>query len=859
MSIKHETKNRELTVPRKSKGVTFIQDTPPSNPKEGDTWYNTSNGELLIYYGGWVYPEDPDTCWEKNPPYVVISPSVQSITEDNDYVDFDVYIKNIDVGVCGNTTFTFTVQADNLDDFEQPEVIPETITLGPYQEGHVTLRVRDKSGAASTGVLNVRVVASAPEHDDGISNTVSVRLEGDAYIGCAKNAPSVSISPASQEISEDGGSVNYTVSITNNDTGGACDTVTFTLGVSDDNTTDFESSTLSQTTVSVAPGATETVTLTVRDKLGAATAGGVNHTSVTVTAPEHPTVTSSPVTTTLTDAAETGWIKTAPSVSVSPSSATIDTDGGTVNYTVTIRNNDSGVDAQAVTFTVTASDSNTTDFLASTLSQTSVTLSPGGSTTVTLTVRDKLGKATAGGRNTTTITVSATDHPNGTASVTTTLTGTAYTGCSYAAPSVTISPSSQTITENGGSVNYTVTIRNNDSGASCSNVTFTLSVHDSNTANFDPSTLSQTTVTLAPGASTTVTLTVKDKAGNYPNAVVTNNTYVTVTAPDHPTANSNTVATSIDGYAANLSYGYFIKDPYGDGEVPVIERFTLPFDAGRSSNVVGYASREKETLVAVACSTHAYIVAGDTYTTSTGTLTERFDFPFDSGVATALWNLRSTCASPGETNSSIEAYIMGGEVAGTVSTTDLVSAITFADDGRDIVRAHLAIETATQGGCSSSQYAYSVLGYEGHDYISYIQRLAFGLDGATATVVATRPDDLPSQRYLTSFNSSSRGYIVPDQCGNYYSQEYVWKFDFPLDSGYLVMSAHISECYEGYTGTPTSQDRYYGYFGRGSSAVQRMSFAADDGATELGGSLVNSFSNRIDADFCTTETPHLWW
>ena len=390
-------KNREFTIPDKAKGFTYIQSTRPSNPRDGDTWYDTATGRVYVYHGGWIFPKNPDSCWEKNPPVVVIEgPSPKTISTENGYVDFTVRIKNMDVGVCGKTTFTVNAIDDNTTDFMPSEVIPNTIDIGPHQEGTVTLRVRDRSGAATeSGVNNVYVLVSADEHDDSRSNTVSVRLTGDAFVGCAKNAPTVTISPSSQEITTDGDSVTYTVSVKNNDTGGACSSVTFSLEVVDDNTTDFEPSTLSTTSVTVAPGNTETVTLTVRDKVGAATGDGINHTFVRVSAPDHPTVESSPVTTVLSGYAETGWIKNAPTVTITPSSGDISEDGGTFTYTVTIKNNDTGASAQATTFTVNVSDSNTTDFEPSVVSPTSVTLNPGQQTMVTLTVKDKLGAASS--------------------------------------------------------------------------------------------------------------------------------------------------------------------------------------------------------------------------------------------------------------------------------------------------------------------------------------------------------------------------------------------------------------------------------------------------------------------------------
>lgn len=102
--------------------------------------------------------------------------------------------------------------------------------------------------------------------------------------------------------------------------------------------------------------------------------------------------------------------------------------------------------------------------------------------------------------------------------------------CSIAAPTVTITPASQTITTDGGSVNYTISVKSNDTGTSCASVTYTLLVADSNSTNFALSTITPTTLTLAPGTTGTATLTVKALKGA---TTGTDTTTVTASAPQH--------------------------------------------------------------------------------------------------------------------------------------------------------------------------------------------------------------------------------------------------------------------------------------------------------------------------------------
>ena len=121
----------------------------------------------------------------------------------------------------------------------------------------------------------------------------------------------------------------------------------------------------------------------------------------------------------------------------------------------------------------------------------------------------------------------------------------AATTCTVSAPTVSITPTTQTISTNGGSAAYTVTVKNNDSGSGCTNTTFNLALMDTDStgANFvTPSVLGQTSLTMAPGANTNVTMTVRAKTGA---TAGTNSTSVTATATGHTSSTSNAVITNI--------------------------------------------------------------------------------------------------------------------------------------------------------------------------------------------------------------------------------------------------------------------------------------------------------------------------
>ncbi len=86
------------------------------------------------------------------------------------------------------------------------------------------------------------------------------------------------------------------------------------------------------------------------------------------------------------------------------------------------------------------------------------------------------------------------------------------TQCTRFAPTVTFNPTAQNVAA-GGTATYTATVTNKDTGTSCTNSTFALSIasETGTAANFIlPSTLSTTScASLAPGATCTSTLTVK--------------------------------------------------------------------------------------------------------------------------------------------------------------------------------------------------------------------------------------------------------------------------------------------------------------------------------------------------------------
>ena len=520
----------------------------------------------------------------------------------------------------------------------------------------------------------------------------------------------------------------------------------------------------------------------------------------------------------------TCWEKNPAYVKIEPVNQTISTDGGSVNFTVTIKNMDVGVCGNT-DFTLTVHDSNTDDFEPSTLSQTTVTLGPYQSTTVTLTVTDKVGAAVGSGRNDVYVTVEATDHPTSQSNTVTVELADAAAECTRQAPSVSISPSNQTITTDGGSVSYTVTITNNDP-TSCTETTFNLSVTDSNTDNFDPSTLSQTSVTLAPGASMNVTLTVKDKAGDYPGSPTSNNTYVTVTSTEHGSVNSNTVTTTIDEGAVTAGYGYVCGGHDGSNYVSTIAR--LDFSSESITTLTETLS--ESVLGANGCnsSTYMYVVPSNSDNIFRGSIPVANSFSTFGGQITRS---HADCAA---CNSSTYGYVMGGDGGATGgSSLKAIDRFQFPFTGGTTVQVG-SLSFLSSGGntCNSSTHGYLCCGHSsGYNYESTIERIQFPFDSGTSTKVGTTT---AARLRPGSFNSSTCGYI----CGGYYTTgsgtafSIVDKFVFPFDSGTATRVGYISKNCERVSGLNSTTSGYTcgGYdqvTDRPISTIHRCVFATD--------------------------------
>ncbi len=138
----------------------------------------------------------------------------------------------------------------------------------------------------------------------------------------------------------------------------------------------------------------------------------------------------------------------------------------------------------------------------------------------------------------------ARDGAGNTTATTATWTFTTAATCTYSDPTVSILTASKEITVDGGFVDYTVQVTNNDTAA-CADTTFSLSVSDSNSTNFYASVLTDTGLTIAPGASAQTTFRVTAQP-NQPNASTNISDVNSAADANHGAVTSGTVTTTIN-------------------------------------------------------------------------------------------------------------------------------------------------------------------------------------------------------------------------------------------------------------------------------------------------------------------------
>jgi M6 family metalloprotease-like protein/uncharacterized repeat protein (TIGR01451 family) len=296
-----------------------------------------------------------------------------------------------------------------------------TDTAAPNNGVNITLNSADASGA-----------------------TVAVNF-GAAPV-CVRANPSLTVTPTTTQWVQPGKGFTYTLTLINQDSA-ACSNSTFNVSTS---AVTGVTNTLSASSVSVAPGASTTITLNMLSALSAADGA---YSTVVSAINSVSAANLASVTTTL--GVQQICISANPSVSLSPSTQTGKA-GDKVTYAVTVANNDNKACA-AANFTLA---STLPAGLTGMLGQSSLTIAPGATTTVNLDVGSSLTTPASSYAVSVKATNAASTTLTGSGSATYVLTS----ACVLATPTVIISPTTQS-TWGTVPVSYTVKFTNNNSPA----------------------------------------------------------------------------------------------------------------------------------------------------------------------------------------------------------------------------------------------------------------------------------------------------------------------------------------------------------------------------------------------------------
>jgi len=229
-----------------------------------------------------------------------------------------------------------------------------------------------------------------------------------------------------------------------------------------------------------------------------------------------------------------------------------------------------------------------------------------------------------------------------------------------------------------------------------------------------------------------------------------------------------------------------------------IDRFQFPFDDGIADHV-GNLGRRRNCSGANNSSTHGYICGGHNGCHSLFSI-ERFQFPFDSGTASQVGNLSSDRDALSANNSSTHGYVCGGYGNGYYFRT--IDRFQFPfDSGTANHVGNLSRSRDHLCANNSSIYGYAYGGYGSKGSGCAIDRFQFSFDSSTASQVG---DLSVSRGDLSANNSSTYGYV----CGGYYGDENrsFWystidRIQFPFDGGTSNYTGNLSRRGRGMSAT----------------------------------------------------------
>ncbi|QSX77928.1 NEW3 domain-containing protein [Agrilutibacter solisilvae] len=479
-----------LTLAPGASGSTTLTVASPSDATPGGygigAGASSDAGAVHTASAGITYnvAEPPAPCTRSAPTLALGGPTAPVPAGSG--VDYTINLHNNDSSTCAGTSFSL---AASVPAGWTGLLAADTITLAPGASGGTTLAVTSAidAGAGSYTIGSGVGSGAGGVHTASASATYTVDEPAPA---CTRAAPTMTVGGPTAAVSP-GSVVDYTVGIRNNDSS-SCVGTSFSLAAS---VPAGWTGLLAADAITLAPGASGGTTLTVTSATdtsagdytigaGAGSSAGTVHTanaSATYTV-DVPT----PVCT-----------RAAPVVSLGgPTTAVVA--GTAVAYTLSVSNQDSSACA-ATSFNLSRT---VPAGWAGTLTATSIDLAPGASSSTTLTVTSA-GTAPAGpyaigaGVDSSVGSVHA-----GNASATYTV-AVPPPVCTRAAPVVSLGGPTAAVAA-GTAVAYTLSVSNQDSSA-CESTNFNLS---RTVPTGWAGTLAATSISLAPGASSSTTLTV---------------------------------------------------------------------------------------------------------------------------------------------------------------------------------------------------------------------------------------------------------------------------------------------------------------------------------------------------------------
>jgi M6 family metalloprotease-like protein len=452
----------------------------------------------------------------RSAPTISLSPTSRTGTSGSTQ-SYTATVKNNDGPSCASTTFNLS---SSLPSGFTASFSPSSLTLVAGSTNSTTISVKSPS-SASNSTYSFTITSN-----DGTVSGHSASTSGSYIVSnaatCVRQDPTVTVSPTSQNAASFQ-ILNYTVTVKNNDPAACNNPVERQFAINTSSTPGYAN--YSYTTVSIASGATGSAVLTLNPGRSQPVNGTNNF---TITASDNYGSDSASARYVVGGGTPT-CTRSAPTISLSPTSQA-GSAGTSQYYSASIINNDS---TSCASTAFSLSTSSLPSGFTGSFSPTSVAVSAGntGSATVTIT---SPSNATSGSKS---FTVKATDNSisGHSDSATGSYVVSNQSSCSRQNPTITVSPSSQSIAAYD-TIYYAVSVTNNDSPSCSFNPSYRqFTVSPSSVAGYYGSTAA---ITVGPGA------TGSDQISFYPSRQApTSGSYsFTITANDNY-GNSNTTGT----------------------------------------------------------------------------------------------------------------------------------------------------------------------------------------------------------------------------------------------------------------------------------------------------------------------------